>query len=86
MLNNTIKEVGVRKNIMEDKLYSYAFTVDALNELVQQGVPFRDAYKQVGLDVEAGTFTPPKKVHHTHVGSLGNLSLDDIQAKFDQHF
>lgn len=86
MLNNTIKEVGVRKNIMEDKLYSYAFTVDALNELVQQGVPFRDAYKQVGLDVEAGTFTPPKKVHHTHVGSLGNLSLDAIQAKFDQHF
>ena len=86
MLNNTIKEVGVRKNIMEDKLYSYTFTVDALNELVQQGVPFRDAYKQVGLDVEAGTFTPPKKVHHTHVGSLGNLSLDDIQAKFDQHF
>ena len=86
MLNSTIKEVGVRKNIMEDKLYSYAFTVDALNELVQQGVPFRDAYKQVGLDVEAGTFTPPKKVHHTHVGSLGNLSLDDIQAKFDQHF
>ena len=86
MLNNTIKEVGVRKNIMEDKLYSYAFTVDALNELVQQGVPFRDAYKQVGLDVEAGTFTPPKKVHHTHVGSLGNLSLDAIQAKFDQYF
>jgi len=86
MLNNTIKEVGVRKNIMEDKLYSYAFTVDALNELVQQGVPFRDAYKQVGLDVEAGAFTPPKKVHHTHAGSLGNLSLDDIQAKFDQHF
>ena len=86
ILNSTIKEVGVRKNIMEDKLYSYAFTVDALNELVQQGVPFRDAYKQVGLDVEAGTFTPPKKVHHTHVGSLGNLSLDAIQAKFDQHF
>ena len=86
MLNSTIKEVGVRKNIMEDKLYSYAFTVDALNELMQQGVPFRDAYKQVGLDVEAGTFTPPKKVHHTHVGSLGNLSLDAIQAKFDQHF
>jgi argininosuccinate lyase len=71
---------------MEDKLYSYAFTVDALNELVQQGVPFRDAYKQVGLNVEAGTFTPPKKVHHTHVGSLGNLGLDKIQEKFNQHY
>ncbi len=86
ILNSTIKEIDVRKNIMEDKLYSYAFTVDALNELVQQGVPFRDAYKQVGLDVEAGTFTPPKKVHHTHVGSLGNLALDKIQEKFNQHY
>lgn len=86
ILNSTIKEVHIRKNIMEDGIYTYAFTVDALNELVQQGVPFRDAYKQVGQQVEEGTFVPPKKVEHTHVGSLGNLALDKIQEKFDRHF
>lgn len=86
ILNSTIKEVQIRKNIMEDGIYTYAFTVDALNELVQKGVPFRDAYKQVGQQVEEGTFVPPKKVEHTHVGSLGNLALDKIQEKFDRHF
>ena len=86
MLNSTIKEVEVRENIMENDMYTYAFTVDALNELVQQGVPFRDAYKQVGLEVEAGSFQVPKNVDHTHLGSLGNLSLGKIQEKFDQHF
>lgn len=86
ILNSTIKEVRIRKNIMEDGIYTYAFTVDALNELVQKGVPFRDAYKQVGQQVEEGTFVPPKKVEHTHVGSLGNLALDKIQEKFDRYF
>ena len=86
MLNNTIKEVQVRKEIMTDAKYAYAFTVDALNELVQQGIPFRDAYKQVGLKVEEGTFEAPEKVEHTHIGSLGNLALDKIQEKFDKQF
>lgn len=86
ILNSTIKEVHIRKNIMEDGIYTYAFTVDALNELVQQGVPFRDAYKQVGQQVEKGSFVPPKKVDHTHLGSLGNLALDKIQEKFDRYF
>ena len=86
MLNNTIKEVQVRKEIMADAKYAYAFTVDALNELVQQGIPFRDAYKQVGLKVEEGTFEAPEKVEHTHIGSLGNLALDKIQEKFDKQF
>ncbi len=86
ILNSTIKEVKIRENIMEDGLYNYAFTVDALNELVQQGIPFRDAYKQVGQQVEEGSFVPPKKVDHTHLGSLGNLALDKIQEKFDRYF
>ena len=86
MLNTTIKEVQVRQNIMEEDTYTYAFTVDALNELVQQGVPFRDAYKQVGQQVEEGTFKAPKNLMHSHVGSLGNLALDKIQEKFDIHF
>ncbi len=86
ILNSTVKEIKVRDNIMEDSIYTYAFTVDALNELVQQGVPFRDAYKQVGQQLEEGTFVPPKKLSHTHIGSLGNLALDKIQDKFNQHY
>ena len=86
ILNSTVKEVKVRDKIMEDSIYTYAFTVDALNELVQQGVPFRDAYKQVGQQLEEGTFFPPKKLSHTHMGSLGNLALDNIQDKFNQYF
>lgn len=86
MLNSSIKEVQVRTEIMADAKYTYAFTVDALNELVQQGVPFRDAYKQVGQQVEEGSFKAPKKVAHTHIGSLGNLALDKIQKKFDKQY
>jgi argininosuccinate lyase len=86
ILTTTIKEVQIHKNIMEDSKYTYAFTVDALNELVQKGVPFRDAYKQIGLQVENGIFTPPKKITHTHIGSLGNLALDKIQNKFNDHY
>lgn len=86
ILTSTIKEVQVRTEIMNDAKYSYAFTVDALNALVQKGVPFRDAYKQVGLQVEEGTFKAPDKVAHTHIGSLGNLALDNIQEKFDKQF
>jgi argininosuccinate lyase len=86
MLNSTIKEVQVRTEIMADAKYTYAFTVDALNEFVQQGVPFRDAYKQVGQQVEEGNFKAPKQVAHTHIGSLGNLALDKIQKKFDKQY
>ena len=86
MLNSSIKEVQVRTEIMADAKYTYAFTVDALNELVQQGVPFRDAYKQVGQQVEEGSFKAPKKIAHTHIGSLGNLALDKIQKKFDKQY
>jgi argininosuccinate lyase len=53
---------------------------------VQQGVSFRDAYKQVGQQVEEGTFKAPEKVAHTHIGSLGNLALDKIQEKFDKQY
>ena len=80
------RQVQVRTEIMGDTKYTYAFTVDALNELVQQGVPFRDAYKQVGQQVEEDTFKAPEKVAHTHIGSLGNLALDKIQEKFDKQY
>ena len=57
---------------------------DKVNRLATEGVPFRDAYKKVGLDIEAGKFTPHKEVHHTHEGSIGNLCTKEIAALFEQ--
>jgi len=56
------------------------FSVEEVNRLAAEGMPFRDAYKKVGLDIEAGTFRPNKDIHHTHEGSIGNLCNDRIQA------
>jgi argininosuccinate lyase len=55
------------------------FSVEEVNRLATEGMPFRDAYKKVGLDIEAGTFTPNKDVHHTHEGSIGNLCNEEIK-------
>jgi argininosuccinate lyase len=79
----SIKEIKVNEHILDDKKYDYLFTVDALNELVTAGVPFRDAYKIVGEQVDTGTFTSPKATKHTHEGSINNLCLDEIVAKME---
>ena len=63
-----------------DDKYALLFSVEEVNRLVLEGMPFRDAYKQVGLNIEAGKFVPVKKVHHTHEGSIGNLCNDQISA------
>ena len=81
ILTFSMKEIRVRTNIVDDSKYDYMFSVDTLNELVQNGMPFRDAYKKMGLEIEAGTFTPKRDIEHTHEGSLGNLSLDEIREK-----
>lgn len=79
----SIKSIKVNTHILDDKKYDYLFSVDTLNALVLEGVPFRDAYKQMGLAIENGTFVPKKDIHHTHIGSLGNLSLDAIRKKME---
>jgi argininosuccinate lyase len=79
----SINEIKVNEHILDDKKYDYLFTVDALNELVTAGVPFRDAYKIVGEQVDNGTFTSPKATKHTHEGSINNLCLDEIVAKME---
>ena len=56
------------------------FSVEEVNKRASEGLPFRDAYKQVGLEIEAGTFRPNKDIHHTHEGSIGNLCNDRISA------
>jgi argininosuccinate lyase len=86
MAHYSIKEIKVNENILDDKKYDYLFTVDALNELVTAGVPFRDAYKIVGEQVDNGTFESPKATKHTHEGSINNLCLNEIVAKMEKAF
>lgn len=74
-----LSNITVKENILQDEKYKYAFSVEEVNKLVLQGVPFRDAYKQIGLDIEAGKFTYSTQLAHTHVGSIGNLCNDEIE-------
>ena len=86
MTISSIKEVQVRGDILSDEKYTHVFSVDALHELIQQGVPFRDAYVQIGEDISKGEFVPPKMAKHTHSGSSGNLELNAILEKFTKYF
>ena len=77
-----LKEIKVKQNILQDSFYKHLFSVEVVNDLVLQGVPFRDAYKKVGLDIEAGQFAPDQsQVNHSHEGSIGNLCLSEIKSK-----
>ncbi len=80
MVTRMMAEVKVNDHILDDNKYLDIFSVEEVNRLVLEGVPFRDAYKQVGLDIEAGKFEHDKKVNHTHAGSIGNLCNDNIAA------
>ncbi|GAB3815192.1 hypothetical protein GCM10028895_09030 [Pontibacter rugosus] len=84
MMAYMAEQVQVRADILDDDKYKYLFSVDAVNELVLQGVPFRDAYKTVGESIDSGTFTPPAAATHTHEGSIGNLCNDEINKQM-QH-
>ena len=75
-----INKMEVNEHILDNPIYGPMFSVEEVNRLARQGMPFRDAYKKVGLDIEAGHFTPNKNIHHTHEGSIGNLCNDKIQA------
>lgn len=78
MATYIIQEMKVNEEILNDDKYLYIFSVEEVNRLVLEGMPFRDAYKKVGLDIEAGKFTHNKEVSHTHEGSIGNLCNDQI--------
>ena len=80
MVTHMMREVKVNDHILDDDKYALLFSVEEVNRLVLEGVPFRDAYKRVGLEIEAGNFTPNKAVNHTHEGSIGNLCNDSISA------
>lgn len=80
MVARMMSEVEINTQIMSDNRYDPIFSVEKVNELVLEGVPFRDAYKQVGQAIEAGNFIPDKNICHTHEGSIGNLCNDKIVA------
>ena len=79
-----INKIQVNEHILDDPKYDNMFSVEEVNRLAPGGMPFRDAYKKVGLDIEAGKFTPDKRVHHTHEGSIGNLCNDKIHELMEQ--
>lgn len=83
MVTHMMREVKVNDHILDDDKYALLFSVEEVNRRVLNGVPFRDAYKQVGLDIEDGKFTPSKSVNHTHEGSIGNLCNDAIKRMMD---
>ena len=80
MVELMMAQIEVNAHILDDPRYNYMFSVEEVNRRVQAGTPFRDAYKQVGLEIEAGQFTPDKHIAHTHEGSIGNLCNDRITA------
>ena len=79
-----INKMKVNEHILENPMYEPMFSVEEVNRLAAAGMPFRDAYKQVGLEIEAGTFKADKQLHHTHEGSLGCLCNDRIEALMQQ--
>lgn len=79
-----LQHITVNTDILSDPKYAYLFSVEEVNRLTLSGVPFRDAYKQVGLAIERGEFNPDKKVQHTHEGSIGNLGNEHIEAAFNK--
>jgi argininosuccinate lyase len=76
--------VKVKQNLLDDPKYDLLFSVERVNELVIAGVPFRDAYKQVGAEIGDGTYTAPRKLKHSHEGSIGNLQTDEIRARMQR--
>ena len=81
-----LSHIEIKDGILTDEKYKYLFSVEAVNELVNKGVPFRDAYKQVGNQIEQGQFhfDYRQQLHHTHEGSIGNLCNDQIAAEMQK--
>lgn len=80
-----LKSIKVRENILQDSFYKHLFSVEVVNDLVLQGMPFRDAYKKVGYDIEADHFAPDQgNINHVHEGSIGNLCSEEIKSKMER--
>ncbi|MEP6681661.1 MAG: argininosuccinate lyase [Parafilimonas sp.] len=78
-----LSNIEIKKDILTDEKYKHLFSVEEVNKLVNQGMPFRDAYKKIGFDIEADQFNYSTNIHHTHEGGIGNLMNDKIEANMD---
>ena len=81
MASLMLSQVKIRENILDEEKYKFLYSVEEVNKLVAAGTPFRDAYKKVGMDIEAGRFEPGRSISHTHEGSIGNLSTEAIASQ-----
>lgn len=79
-----LEKIKVKENILKDEKYKYLFSVEAVNELVKKGIPFREAYKKIGEEISSGKFSMPQKVSYTHEGSIGNLKNDVIVREMNE--
>lgn len=79
-----LQQIRIQENILDDDKYVYLYSVEEVNRLVLKGMPFRDAYKEVGRQIESGEFDPPRTVQHTHEGSIGNLNHQEVNAKWER--
>ena len=79
-----LENISIKDNILDDPKYDYLFSVEVVNKEVLNGVPFREAYRKIGIDIEEGNFKPAKEVNHTHEGSIGNLCNEQIQRMFKE--
>lgn len=84
MCDFMLAHIRVNEHILDDKKYDYLFTVEDVNRMVLAGTPFREAYKQVGMAVQRGEYTPTREVRHTHEGSIGNLCTAQIRRKMER--
>ncbi len=78
------EQIEVNPDVIEDEKYTYLFSVEEVNKKVENGVPFREAYQQIGQKINEGSFDPDRSVDHSHEGSIGNLCNDEIREKFEQ--
>lgn len=89
MANYMLGHISVREGIVDEPKYDYMFSVEVVNEMARRGVPFREAYREVGLQIEEGRYEPNRTVNHTHAGSIGNLctaQIADLMDKAMQNF
>lgn len=84
MTTYIIEKMKVNEHLLDDTRYDLMFSVEEVNRLAAEGMPFRDAYKKVGLDIEVGKFRPVKEIHHTHAGSIGNLCNQEVAERMLQ--
>ncbi len=78
-----LSNIEVKENLLEDEKYKYIFSVEEVNKLVNNGMPFRDAYQKIGREIEAGRFTYSTAISHVHEGSIGNLCNAQIKKQMD---